>query len=171
MCNWVSQRYLKNAVKYLFEIWTLPKLSGTHDTLSWSLLLPSQIFFHPQNFSVLLVQEYCWYWLQTAVGTYWGSKCFQDHPRSMPFLPILTVSLFNPHLVLSSRNTPQFLTCTRLILLLQINISKKGRISSERKLFWCPITITEKNAHLSYGLLLWSLPLMTGIPGHNQFIS
>lgn len=39
MCNWVSQRYLKNAVKHLFEIWTVPNLSSAHDTLSWSLFL------------------------------------------------------------------------------------------------------------------------------------
>lgn len=115
-------------------------------TLWVELFFLLRIFFHPQKFSLLLMQNYHWYWLHTDVGTYWGSKCLQDHPRSMPFLPILTVSLFNPHLVMSSHNTPQSLTCTRLILLLQINISKEGRISSQGKLFWCPITIAEKKS-------------------------
>lgn len=49
--------------------------------------------------------------------------------------PFFQLSLLSPHLVIPSHNTPQTLTFTKLIHLLQIKSSKKGRITFGGKLF------------------------------------
>lgn len=90
MCNWVSQRYVKNAVKYLFETWTVPKRSGARDALGRALLLLSHIFSTHKNI------------LRYLGGSITGSECTlvldllrnlslgSISPGPVTFLPFLT---------------------------------------------------------------------------------